>query len=348
MGVLKLIPGNAMPGCTRHSNSIKSNTCLYAARMTGCAALLLTMACAQAQTWPVKPIRVIVPYPAGGTSDILTRMVGAKFTESWGQQVIADVRPGANGNIGVEIVTRSAPDGYTLVLMDIGNLSISPSMYTKMPFDIIRDLAPITTVTFSPYLLTTHPSVPVKSVAELIALAKANPDKLNAPVGLGSNIHLSTLALQQRLGVKWVYIPTRGGQSSVLSVITGDGDFLFMGVIQTWVHVKSGKLKLLAVSSEQREPMFPQVPTVAETPGLEGYNAGSWQGMLGPAKLPAELISKIYNEVKRIVALPDFNEKLTSQGSRPQAKTPQEMGRWLAAEKERWAKVVKESGYKVE
>ena len=316
--------------------------------MFGLLALLIVERPAAQTAYPAKPIRVVVPYPAGGTSDILTRMVGAKFTDSWGQQVIADVRPGANGNIGVEIVARSAPDGYTLVLMDIGNLSISPSMYTKLPFDIIRDLAPITTVTFSPYLLTTHPSVPVNSVAELIALAKANPDKLNAPVGLGSNIHLSTLALQQRLGVKWVYVPTKGGQSSVLSVMTGDGDFLFMGVIQTWVHVKSGKLKLLAVSSEQREPMFPHVPTVAETPGLEGFSAGSWQGMLGPAKLPAEIISKLYNEVKRIVALPDFSEKLTSQGSRPQAKTPQEMGSWLATEKARWAKVVKESGYKIE
>ena len=300
------------------------------------------------QSWPVKPIRVVVPYPAGGTSDILTRLIGAKLTESWGQQIIADIRTGANGNIGVEIVVRSPPDGYTMVLMDIGNLTISPSMYLKLPFDIIRDLVPVTTVTFSPYLLTTHPSVPVKSVAELIALAKANPDKLNVPVGLGSNIHLSTLALQQRLGVKWVYIPTRGGQSSVLSVITGDGDFLFMGVIQTWVHVKSGKLKLLAVSSEQREPMFPHVPTVAEMPGLEGFSAGSWQGMLGPAKLPAELISKIYNEVKRIVALPDFSEKLTSLGSRPQAKTPRETGLWLASEKDKWAKVVKETGLKVE
>ena len=316
--------------------------------MFGLLALLIVESPAAQTAYPAKPIRVVVPYPAGGTSDILTRMVGAKFTESWGQQVIADVRPGANGNIGVEIVARSAPDGYTLVLMDIGNLSISPSMYTKLPFDIIRDLAPITTVTFSPYLLTTHPSVPVKSVAELIALAKANPGKLNVPVGLGSNIHLSTLALQHRLGVNWVYIPTKGGQSSVLSVMTGDGDFLFMGVIQTWVHVKSGKLKLLAVSSEQREPTFPHVPTVAETPGLEGYSAGSWQGMLGPAKLPAEIINKLYNEVKRIVALPDFSEKLTSQGSRPQAKTPQEMGSWLATEKARWAKVVKESGYKVE
>jgi len=315
--------------------------------MLGLSALLFAGSPAAQMPYPAKPIRVVVPYPAGGTSDILTRMVGAKLTESWGQQIIADVRPGANGNIGVEIVTRAAPDGYTLVLMDIGNLSITPSMY-KVPFDIIRDLTPITTVTFSPYLLTTHPSVPVKSVAELIALAKAKPGKLNAPVGLGSNIHLSTLALQQRLGLNWVYVPTKGGQSSVISVITGDGDFLFMGVIQTWTHVKSGRLKLIAVSSEQREPMFPNVPTVAETPGLDGYSAGSWQGILGPAKMPPEIVNKLYNEVKRIVALPDFSEKLTSLGSRPQAKTPQEMGNWLSTEKERWAKVVKVSGYKVE
>lgn len=300
------------------------------------------------QPWPVKPIRMVVPYPAGGTSDILTRLIGAKLTESWGQQIIADIRTGANGNIGVEIVVRSPADGYTMVLMDIGNLTISPSMYLKLPFDIIRDLAPVTTVTYSPYLLTTHPSVPVKSVAELISLAKANPGKLNVPVGLGSTIHLSTLAMQQRVGTNWIYIPTKGGQSSVMSVMTGDGDFLFMGVIQTWVHVKSGKLKLIAVSSEQREPMFPDVPTVAETPGLEGFNAGSWQGILGPARMPAEIVNKTYHEVKRIIALPDFNEKLTSQGSRPQAKTPQEMGKWLADEKDRWAKVVKESGLKME
>ncbi len=300
------------------------------------------------QAWPAKPIRVVVPYPAGGTSDILTRMIGAKLTEAWGQQVISDSRPGANGNIGVEIVVRSPADGYTLTLMDIGNLSISPSMYLKLPFDIIRDLTPITTVTFSPYLLTTHPSVPVKTVSELIALAKKNPGKLNAPTGLGSNIHLSTLAMQQRVGTNWTYIPTKGGQSSVMSVMTGDGDFLMMGVIQTWVHVKSGKLKLIAVSSEAREPMFPQVPTIAETPGLAGYSAGSWQGILGPAKLSPDIVNKLYTEVRRIVATPEFSEKLTSQGSRPQAKTPLEMGKWLATEKDHWAKVVKESGLKIE
>ena len=300
------------------------------------------------QAWPVKPIRVLVGAPAGGTSDILVRMIGAKLTETWGQQFISDPRPGANGNIAVEMVARSVPDGHTLMLMDLGNLSISPSMYTRLPFDIIRDLTPITTVTFSPYLLTTHPSVPVTTVAELIALARKNPGKLNAPVGLGSTIHLSTLALQQRAGAKWTYIPTKGGQNSVLAVMTGDGDFLFMGVVQTWVHVQSGKLKLIAVSSEQREPMYPEVPTIAETPGLEGYTAGSWQGIIGPAKLPADIVNKAYNEVKRIIALPDVAEKLTALGSRPQAKTPRETADWLAAEKEKWARVVKETGYKIE
>jgi len=304
-------------------------------------------AASSVHAWPAKPIRVVVPYPAGGTSDILTRMIGAKLTESWGQQVIADSRPGANGNIGVEIVVRSPPDGYTLTLMDVGNLSVSPSMY-KLPFDILRDLTPITTITYSPYLLCVHPSVPVQSVAQLIALAKKNPGKLNAPVGLGSSIHMATLDMQQRMGTKWVYLPTKGGQSSVLSVMTGDGDFLFMGVLQTWVHVKSGKLKLIAVSSETREPMFPHVPTVAESPGLAGFTAGSWQGMLGPAKLPADIVNKTFNEVRRIVALPEINERMTSQGSRPQTKTPQDLGRWLATEKDKWAKVVKDSGYKIE
>jgi tripartite-type tricarboxylate transporter receptor subunit TctC len=302
---------------------------------------------AQAQAWPAKPIRVLVGAPAGGTSDILTRMIGAKLNETWGQPVISDPRPGANGNIALEMLVRAAPDGYSFMLMDLGNLSISPSMY-KLPFDIIRDLTPVTTVTFSPYLLTTHPNVPVKTVADLVALAKKNPGKLNVPVGLGSTIHLSTLALEKRVGAKWTYVPTKGGQNSVLSVMTGDSDFLFMGVIQTWVHVKSGKLKLIAVSSEQREPTFPNVPTVAETPGLEGYSAGSWQGIIAPAKLPADIVNKTHNEVRRIIALPDIAEKLTSLGSRPQAKTPKEMGTWLASEKERWAKVVKDNNLKVE
>jgi tripartite-type tricarboxylate transporter receptor subunit TctC len=291
---------------------------------------------------------MLVGAPPGGTSDILVRLVGGKLGETWGQQVLSDPRPGANGNIAVEMMVRAAPDGYTMMLMDIGNLSISPSMYTKLPFDIIRDIAPVCTVTYSPYLLTTHPNVPVKSVSDLIALAKKSPGKLNVPVGLGSAIHLATLELQQRVGTKWTYVPTKGGQSSVLSVMTGDGDFLMMGVVQTWVHVKSGKLKLIAVSSEQREPNYPNVPTVSETAGLEGYSAGSWQGIIAPAKVSPDIVNKTYNEVKRAIALPEVAEKLTTLGSRPQAKSPQETAKWLAFEKDKWAKLVKESGYKIE
>jgi tripartite-type tricarboxylate transporter receptor subunit TctC len=313
-----------------------------------CCGYVHAQTSASAPAWPVKPVRVLVGAPAGGTSDILVRLVGGKLGETLGQQILSDPRPGANGNIAVEMLVRAPADGYTLMLMDIGNLSISPSMYTKLPFDIIRDVAQVTTVAYSPYLLTTHPSVPVKNVPELIALAAKNPGKLNVPVGLGSAIHMATLEMQQRVRTKWVYVPTKGGQSSVLAVMTGDGDFLMMGVVQTWVHVKSGKLKLIAVSSEKREPTFPDVPTIAETPGLEGYNAGSWQGIIAPAKLSPDIIAKIHNEVKRIIALPDVAERLTALGSRPQAKSPQETARWLASEKDKWAKVVKESGYKLD
>jgi tripartite-type tricarboxylate transporter receptor subunit TctC len=322
-------------------------TLLVSAALCGCGCAYAQAPAPGAQAWPVKPIRVLVGAPPGGTSDILVRLVGAKLTETWGQQVLSDPRPGANGNIAVETLVRSPADGHTLMLMDLGNLTISPSMY-KLPFDILRDVAAVTSVTYSPYMLTTHPSVPVKTVAELIALAKKNPGKLNVPVALGSTLHLSTLALQQRVGTKWVYVPTKGGQSSVLAVMTGDCEFLFMGVLQTWMHVKSGKLKLIAISSEKREPMFPTVPTVAETPGLEGYTAGSWQGIIAPAKVSPEIVNRIYNEVKRVIALPEVAEKLTALGSRPQAMAPQEMAKWLASEKDRWAKLVKESGYKVE
>lgn len=169
---------------------------------------------ALAQNWPSKPIRMLIPYPAGGTSDILARMIGPKLTEVWGPQVLVDNRVGAGGNIAIELTARAPADGYTMVLTDIGNLAISPSVYTKLPFDIVRDLTPITMVSYSPHLLTVHPSVPVKTLKELIVLAKVNPGKLNMPVGLGSAPHLAGLFLEQRAGTKWVYVPTKGGAGS--------------------------------------------------------------------------------------------------------------------------------------
>jgi tripartite-type tricarboxylate transporter receptor subunit TctC len=309
-------------------------------------AAVLAAATAAAQTFPSKPIRVVVPFPPGGTSDILARLIGAKIAESWGQQLIVDNRPGANGNIGAELVARAVPDGYTIILMDVGNLAISPSVFQKLPFDILKDFAPVTTVSYSPHLLTTHPSVPVKSVKELIALAKAHPGKLNYPTGLGGAPHLAGLMFAQRTGIKWVYIPTKGGTQSIHAVATGEGDVLFLGMLQSLPHVNIGKLKLIAVSSEQRLPRLPATPTVAET--LPGFVTGSWQGILAPPRTPPEVLARLNSEVVRILNLSDMKEKLSSQGTTPLTNSPQEMGKWLADEKDRWAKLIKDTGFKLE
>ncbi len=318
-----------------------------------CAALPLSVtaqpaATGSAQAWPAKPIRMLIPYPAGGTSDILARMIGPELTKTWGPQVLVDNRVGANGNIAMDMTARAPADGYTLVLNDLGNLAISPSMYSKLPFDIIRDLTPMAMVSYSAHLLTVHPSVPVKTVKELIALARANPGKLNMPVGLGAAVHLAGLSLEQRTGVKWVYVPTKGGQASIMTVATGEGDLLFMGMLQTMPHVRSGRLKLIAVSSEKRDANLPNVPTVSETPGLEDFVTGSYQGIIGPAKLPADIVAKVNAEVNRIIGTTEFKEKLASHGTVPLPMSPQDMGKWLVAEKDRWAKVVKTSGFKIE
>ena len=301
---------------------------------------------AVAQTYPAKPIRVIVPYPPGGTSDILTRLIGAKLTESWGQQVITDNRTGAGGNIGAELTARAAPDGYSLMLTDIGNLVTSSILYSKLPFDVLRDFAPVITVSYSPHLLATHPSVPAKTIKDLIALAKANPGKLNYAAGLGGTPHLAGLMFAQRTGINWVYIPTKGGSATSYAVATGDADVLFLGILQTLTHISSGKLKLIAASSAQRLSNLPDTPTVAET--LPGFVTGSWQGIMAPARVPPELIARLNGEISRILKLPDVRDVLVSQGTTPLATGPQETGRWLAEEKERWAKVVKESGFKLE
>ena len=303
---------------------------------------------AVAQTWPAKPIRMLIPFPPGGTSDILARLIGPKLTETWGPQVLVDNRVGAGGNIAMELTARAPADGYTMVLTDLGNLAITPSVYTKLPFDIIRDLTPVSMVSYSPHLLTVHPSVPVKTVKELIALARANPGKLNMPVGLGSAPHLAGLAFEQRVGAKWVYVPTKGGQASVMTLATGEGDLMFMGMLQIIPHVKSGRLKLIAVSSEKREATLPDTPTVGETAGLDGFVTGSYQGIMGPGKLPPEIVNKMNAEVRRILALPDIKEKLASQGTTQLSMSPAEMGKWISSEKDRWANVIKISGFKIE
>ncbi len=318
--------------------------------------VLTALACAfsgflsstSAQEFPNKPIRIVVPFPAGGTSDILTRLIGAKMAEHWKQQVLADNRPGANGNIGADIVARSAPDGHTLVLMDVGSLAISPSVFVKMPFDIIKDFAPVTVVSYSPHLLVSHPSVPVKTAKDIVALAKAQPGKLNYAAVLGGAPHMAGMMFAHQAGIKWLDIPTKGGAQAILSTITGESDILFNGMLATLPHVNNGKLKLIAVSSDKRHPSIPNTPTVAESAGLSGFITGSWQGILAPARTPPALVSQLRNEVVRIINLPDVKGKMSSQGADPIGNQPEEMAKWLAAEKERWARLIKSTGFKLQ
>lgn len=320
----------------------------YTAALGLCASMFITPY-AHAQAYPAKPVRIVVPFAPGGTSDILARLIGAKMTENWKQQVLVDNRPGASGNIGADMVAKSPPDEHTVVLMDVGNLSISPSIFTKLPFDIIKDFSPVTVVSYSPHLLCTHPSVPAKNVKELIALAKAQPGKFNyGSTGLGSAPHMAGLLFAHRTGVKWVYIPAKGGAQSIIDVASGEADVLFNGMLATLPHVKSGKLKLIAVSSEKRIPTLPDTPTVAETAGLQGFVTGSWQGILAPARTPADLVAKINGEVVRIINLTDMREKLSGAGAFPIGNSPQQFGDWLSGEKERWARLIKDTGFKLD
>jgi tripartite-type tricarboxylate transporter receptor subunit TctC len=318
----------------------------FAALLCIAGAAAQTPAVKPAASFPTKPIRIIIPYPPGGTSDILARLVGVKITEAWSQSVLVDSRSGANGNIGSEFVARAPADGYTYLLTDIGNLSVAPNVF-KLSYDPHKDLAAVTTVSYSPHLLTTHPSLPVKTTRELIALAKTNPGKLNLPTGLGGATHFAAMEFAQRTGINWVYIGTRGGSDSSRSVMSGETEILLLGMLQTLPHVNNGRLKLIAVSSEKRLASLPDTPTISEAPGLSGFVSGSWQGMLAPARTPPEIIEKVNAEMARILAMPDMKEKLQTQGTEPLPTSPQVMAKWMATEKERNAKLIKDTGFNI-
>jgi tripartite-type tricarboxylate transporter receptor subunit TctC len=300
----------------------------------------------QAQ-YPGKPIRIVVPFAAGGTSDILARAIGPKITEAWGQPVVVENRTGANGNVGADFVAKSAPDGYTMLLSDVGALSINPSVYPDMPFDPARDFSPIVMVSYSPHVLAVHPSLPVKDVKELIAYAKANPGKLNfANSGTGGAPHLAGVEFAARTGVQWAYIPYKGGSAAVTDVIAGNANVLFNGMLATYPSVKAGRLKGLAVSGAKRVPSAPELPTVAET--LPGFETGSYQGLLAAAGTPREIVTKLNTGLIRILNTNEMKEFLAKQGTEVRTGPPEALGSFIATEKARWAKVVKENGIKAD
>jgi tripartite-type tricarboxylate transporter receptor subunit TctC len=305
-------------------------------------------AAAQAQTYPSKPIRLVVPYAAGGTSDILARQIGPKLTEAWSQPVVVENRTGANGNVGADFVAKSAPDGYTLLITDLGGLVISASVYLKLPFDPSKDFSPVAMVSYSPHVLAVHPSVPAKSVKELIELAKAQPGKLNFAVsGIGGAPQLAGIDFAQRAGVKWTYIPYKGGSDAVSAVAAGQAEVLFNGMLATWPTVQGGRLRALAISSAQRVPTAPDTPTVAES-GMPGFETGSFQGVVGPRGVPADIVSKLNAELIRALNGAEMKERFAKLGTEVRTGTPESLGEWLRTEQARWAKVVKESGEKFE
>jgi tripartite-type tricarboxylate transporter receptor subunit TctC len=308
----------------------------------------LALAGAAHAQFPQKPVRIVVPYPAGGTSDILARAIGAKLQEQWNQPVLVDNKPGATGNVGAEIVAKSPADGYTLMLADIGSLAISPSVFANLPFDPVKDFAPVIMVAYSPHILAAHPSVPARDVRELIAYAKANPDKLNFAVsGTGGANHLAGIEFAMRAGIAWQYIPYKGGAQAIADVMGGQAQVLFNGMLATYPSVKDGKLKGLAISSEKRFASAPDLPTVAEA-GFPGFETGSFQGVVAPAGTPRDVVAKIHGDITRILATPEMSDRLSKAGAELRPQSPEQFGQFIASEKARWAKVVKESGAKFE
>ena len=316
-------------------------------RITLATACMLAASAATAQTYPSKPIKIVVPFAPGGTSDILARALGPHITTAWGQPVLVENRTGANGNVGADYVAKSAPDGYTMLLSDVGALAINPSVYANMPYDPVKDFSPIVMVSYSPHVLAVHPSVPVSNVQELIAYAKANPGKMNfANSGTGGAPHLAGVDFAARTGIQWAYIPYKGGSQAVTDVIAGNSNVLFNGMLATYPSVKGGRLKGLAVSGAARVPSAPELPTISET--LPGFVTGSYQGLLAAAGTPRDIVMKLNGELTRILNTADMKEFLAKQGTEVRTGPPEALGSFIANEKARWAKVVKEAGIKAE
>lgn len=310
-------------------------------------ALAATAAPVLAQNYPAKPIRIVVAYTPAGTTDILARAIGQKMTERWGQPVIIDNRPGANGNIGTEIAARATPDGYTLLMATAATHSINNTLYKKLTWDAVRDFAPIGLVAIVPNLLAVNNALPVKNVKELIAYARANPGRLNfGSPGNGSTAHLSMELLQTMTGTKMVHVPYKGS-AGVLADLTGGQISLSMDNMPVYLpQARAGKIRALAVSSEQRSPAAPELPTVGES--VPGFSAASWFGLAAPRGTPRAIIDTLSAETARILRLPDVNERLSGLGAQPVGGTPEEFAAFIQSETVKWRKVIQDAGVTLE
>ena len=316
--------------------SIASAVVLGAGLLRGTSAL--------AQAYPTTPVTIIVPFAAGGTTDILARIIGQALTAELGQSVVVDNRAGAGGNIGGQAAAKATPDGHTLFMGTVGTHAINASLYKKMPFDPVKDFAPLTRVANVPNLLVANPAQPYKSVKDLIAYAKANPGKVNfGSSGNGSSIHLSGELFKRLAKVDMQHVPYKGSAPAVTDLLGNQIDIMFDNMPSAIQHVRSGKLAPLAVTTAKRSPELPNVPTIAEA-GVPGYEATSWFGMFAPAGTPAPVLAKLNAAIVKVLAQPDVKKKINEQGAEVYSETPEQFAAFIQAESVKWGKVVKESG----
>ena len=323
-------------------------------RLLAVAALaVMSLASAHAQTWPSKPVRIIVPFPPGGTTDIVARSIGVELQRMWQHPVVIENRAGAGGNIGADAVAKSPGDGYTLLMGTVGTHAINQALYaqsgSKMPFDPVKDFVPITLVAGVPNVMVISPKLPVNSVAEFIAYAKARPGQLNmSSSGNGTSIHLTGELFKTVTGTYMVHFPYRGSAPAVTDLITGNMNVMFDNLPSALPHIKSGRLKALAVTSRTRSPALPDVPTIEEAAGLKGFDASSWFGLFAPAGTPRTVVDKIQADVAKALSQPAVRERFVAQGADPGGNTPDQFAAFIRAETEKWTRVVKFSNAKVD
>lgn len=302
---------------------------------------------AQAQAYPQKPVKVVVAFTAGGTTDILARTVTQQLSEKLKQPFVIDNKPGAGGNLGTELVVRSAPDGYTLIVNSVGPIAVNPTLYGKLPYNPLTDLVPIVQIADVPNVLVIHPSVPANSMEELIAYAKANPGKLNyGSTGIGTSSHLSSFMLSKRVGFEAIHIPYKGADA-LKDLLAGRIQFMFATIPSVMPHITAGKLKPIAVSSLKRSRSMPDVPTVVEK-GFPQFEAGSWFGFFAPKGTPEAVISMVNKAVNEILQVPAIEQQMIAQGADPAGGTPAQFGQFVQREHDKWRAIVRDSGAKAE
>ena len=311
-------------------------------------ALMLHSTMAIAQLYPVKSIRLIVPFAAGGSSDTLARTLGQALSESFGQQVVVDNRPGAGGNIGMELAAKASPDGYTVVLADVANLAISPTLYAKLPYDPVRDYSPVNMPATSPNVMLVHPSVPATTLKELLTLAKEKPRKITyASAGVGQVGHLTGEMLNQLAGVEMVHVPYKGSSQAVIDLVGGHIQVMFSAFSSTLPHIKAGRLRALAVTSRTRSAAVPDVPTIAES-GFPGFEAVTWYSVVAPARTPRDAIERLNGEILQALGAAQVKERLSVLGFEIVGSPPDVLAAYIKSEIVKWAPVVKASGAKVD